>query len=260
MPRPRKYKKKPRISKKYQRKKTTIARMPFVEQKVRETSNTAQGVAPIMNLSSNVTVMVPDSFEFMSQGDTASSMSGRWLYSKWLTSKLLVDYQPCIQEMSPLTLIMYQGWCKLNLNPTLPTNGGVIPSLSTTALQTHVAQVFAAAYEDPLGTGDARRLKILRKQVLYSSPRTLVQPDGHSEAFRSNKMINLKWDVQRKIRYNHCQTGPAPGVSGNGTPFIQCNTGNWVPFIAFRRAPTDTTALAHYPAVHYKHRHYFTDA
>lgn len=255
MPKNKRYPRKSKapITKKFQRRKMAIKRQPFVEQKYKETANVAPGVAPTFNLASQTVVNVPDTFEFMSQGDSNSQINGRWIYSKWLTTKMLVDYTPCSNEPIPLTYIMLQGWCKLNLNPDLPNTNVAIGPLVKTALQTHVSKVVASAYEDPLGTGDARRLKIIKRVVLKSEPRTLVQPDGHSTVFRSNKIQSLKWDVQRKIRYNHCfEAGPLP--------YMQCNTGNWIPFIAFQRAPTDTVALTAYPKIHFKHRHYFTDS
>lgn len=241
------------ITKKYQRKKMAISRMPFVEQKYKETANVGAGIAPTFNLGAQLVVNVPDVFEFMSQGDTASTISGRWIYSKWLTTKMLIDYSPCSNIPNPLTFIMLQGWCKLNLNPELPNTNTAIGPLLKTALQSHVSKIVASAYEDPLGTGDSRRLKILSKRILVSKPVTVVAQDGHSQVHRSNKIQQVKWTVQRKIRYNHCfEAGPLP--------YMQCNTGNWVPFIAFQRAPTDTAVLAAYPKVHFKHRHYFTDS
>lgn len=246
-------KKKSKITKKYQRKKMADKRMPFVEQKYKETPNTPAGIAPTMNLVGQQLLNVPDTFEFMEQGDSSSQISGRWIYSKWLTSKLLIDYTPCTNVPAPLTFILLQGWVKINLNPELPATNTAIGPLPKTSLQSHISKVLASAYEDPLGTGDARRIQIIKKQVLYSRPVTVVGPDGHSQVHRSNKLIDLKWNVQRKIRYNHCfEAGPVP--------YMQCNTGNWVPFICFKRAPTDTVSLSAYPKVHFKHRHYFTDS
>lgn len=256
MPYKRKYKKKNPITKKWQRKKQAVARMPFVEQKYKETPEVGTpAVSPSYSLTQDTNTMVPDVFEFMTQGDKRDEISGRWIYSKWLTTKMLVDFTPCVSEHTPMTFILYQGWCKLNLNPELPVGGGPIPGVAMTDLQSHVSKVVAAAYEDPLGTGDAKRIQIVKKMFIKSSPRTVVH-SAHEEIFRQNRLVNLKWNVQRKIRYNHCNTG----ADGSGTAFMQCNTGNWVPFVCFQRAPTDTVALAAYPKVHFKHRHYFTDS
>lgn len=248
-------KKKNPITKKYQRKKLALVRQPFVEQKYKETPNTAGGLAPTFTLNSGFVVQIPDAFEFMDQGDQTNQMSGRWIYSKWLTSKMIIDYTPCLQQPVPMSFILRYGWCKLNLNPQLPTTNVPIGPLAKTALQDHVAHVLSSAYEDPLGVGDNRRLKILKEVFIRSNPKTIVTPEGHSEVFRSNRRMDLKWTVQRKIRYNKC-VAPAP----DSTNYFQCNTGNWVPFIAFQRAPTDPTVLTAYPKVHYKHRHYFTDS
>lgn len=258
MPYKRRYpKKKAPITKKYQRKKMAVQRMPFVEQKFKETAEVGSPkVAPTYSLTQDTNTRIPDVFEFMSQGDTSSTISGRWIYSKWLTTKMMIDFTPCVAEHTPMTFILYQGWCKLNLNPELPIGGGPIPSLSQAELQSHVSKVLGAAYEDPLGTGDARRIQIIKKMYIKSSPRTVVH-SAHEEIFRQNQMVNLKWNVQRKIRYNHCTTGPPETP---GTSFMQCNTGNWVPFIMFQRSPTDASPLAAYPLIHYKDRHYFTDS
>lgn len=248
-----KNKKNKKITTKKYRAKKAVVRQPFVEQKYKETPNTAGGLAPSFTLNSGFVVQIPDSFEFMEQGDASNQISGRWIYSKWLTTKMILDYTPCLEQPIPMSFIMRTGWCKLNLNPQLPTSNIPIGPLSKTALQDHVAHVLSSAYEDPLGTGDARRLVITQEKFIHSNPKTIVKPDGHSEVFRSNKKLQCKWTVQRKIRYNKCfETGPVP--------YMQCNTGNWVPFISFQRAPTDPVVLTAYPKVHYKHRHYFTDS
>lgn len=255
MPARKGYRKRPRkqppVKRKYQRKKVAKTRQAFVEQKYKETPEVAN-VAPFFNLTNDGICVVPDVFEFMSQGDARDQMSGRWIYSKWLTSKMMIDFTPCVAETVPMTFVLYAGWCKLNLNPELPHGGGPIIHLPKLSLQQHVAKVLAAAYEDPLGTGDARRIQLIRKQFIKSSPRAIVG-GSTTETFRQNKMINLKWNVQRKIRYNHC-------TDTDDSTYMQCNTFNWVPFIFFMRAPTDSVSLSAYPKVHYKHRHYFTDS
>lgn len=252
MPRPRKYNKnskKPKITYKNQRRKQAIARMPFVEQKFKETPQTGAGVAPTYQLANGIVVNVPDVFEFMEQGDTIDKINGRWIYSKWLTAKMMVDYTQCLHEAVPMSFIMLQGWCKSNLNPGTPST----TPLAQTALQQHVANIVANAYEDPLGTGDAKNLVILKKQYLKSAPRTLVDGSANQTIFRSNKSINLKWTISRKIKYNH-------QVDAGPHPYMQCNENNWIPFVAWLRAPTDVHSLAAYPKIHYKYRHYFTDA
>lgn len=250
---PKKYKKtKKPVTKKYQRKKMAIQRMPFVEQKYKETP---ANPAPLMHLANGVTVMVPDSFEFMEQGDQINQMSGQWIYSKWLTTKMIVDYQPCVTDATPMSFILIQGWIKNNLNPLQEVTP--VTPLSTTALQQHVANIVSKAYEDPLGTGDARQIKVIKKINVVSNPRTLVNAAGVQKINRQNKLINLKWNVQRKIRYQRQFTIDEHGAHIH---YMQCNTKNWIPFIAFQRAPTDVSPLSAYPQVHYKNRHYFTDS
>ena len=242
------YKRKPRVTRKPQRKKQAVARMPFVEQKRREGNG-------YFNLNTTSQTWIPDVFEFMEQGDTAATMSGRWLYSKWLNVNMLMDFSSNTTDTVPLSYRIMHGWCKVNLNPMPLTTGPIL--LDPQALQAHVAAILNGAYEKPLAIGDARRLKILSNRYMNSNPRILEKDTAGTftpTVFRSNQIRKFKWTIQRKIRYNHCEYGSPP------VPFMQCNSGNWVPFIHFIKNPTGATPSAAYPKCTFNSIHYFTDS
>lgn len=241
------YKRKPRITRKPYRKAMAQARQPFVEVKQKETEGQYA-------LSATNTLHIPDAFEFMRQGDSSSEMSGRWIFSKWLKQKMLIDYTDNNTDHLPITYKMIQGWCKINLNP-LPdasTPEGPLP-VEQTDLQTHVSKYLNAAYEDDLAFGDKRRFKILKTKFIASNPRILEQSDGTAVCFRQNLRINLTWTPMRKIRYNAC-------VDNAGATFFQCNTKNWVPFVYFQKNPAGNTPSTSFPVITQTTKHWFTDA
>ena len=183
-----KYKRKPRkVTRKPYRKKMAMLRQPFVEVKQKESEGQYA-------LASTNVLHIPDCFEFMTQGDASNQMSGRWIFSKWLKQKILIDYTDNNTDHLPVTYKMIQGWCKINLNP-LPdptTPQGPLP-VTTTALQEHVHRYLVAAYEDDLAFGDKRRFKILKTKFITSNPRILEQTDGTAVCFRQNIRMNLTW-------------------------------------------------------------------
>lgn len=246
MPYRKKYNKKP--TRKYQRKKTAAARAPFVEVKQKESEGQ-------YSLAAVNTTHIPDAFEFMTQGDTSQDMSGRWIFSKWLKQKMLINFTDNSTDHIPITYKMIQGWCKINLNP-LPdptTPQGPLP-VTTTALQEHVSRYLNAAYEDDMAFGDKRRFQILKTKFIHSSPRILEDAGGSPVVFRQNIRINLNWTPMRKIRYNAC-TDPA-----SHTDFFQCNTKNWVPFVFFQKNPAGNTPSTSFPTISHTTKHWFTDA
>jgi len=243
----RKNNRKRKITRKPQRKMQSSARAPYVETKFKESEGN-------YNLIAGATTHIPDCFEFMTQGDSRSQISGRWIFSKWMTQKLMIDFTPCVDEPYPLTYTLMHGWLKINLNPQPDptTPEGPLP-VETTALQSHVSNYLRAAYEDPLAFGDLKRIKILSKKLIKGNPRIITNDgSGTTENFRQNQLHVLKWTPMRKIRYNHC-------VNDDGDAFMQCNTGNWVPFVFFQQNPTNTDPR-HFPQIRYSARHWFTDA
>ena len=142
------YKRKPRVTRKPYRKAVAASRQPFVEVKAKETESQYA-------LSNAMVVHIPDAFEFMTQGDASNQISGRWIFSKWLKQKILLDYTDNNTDTLPVTYKMVQGWCKINLNPMpdVTTPQGPLP-VEQTALQEHVARYLLAAYEDDLAFGD----------------------------------------------------------------------------------------------------------
>jgi len=250
MPRRKNYaKKKPRITKKPQRKKMTIARQPYVETKFVESEGS-------YNLNGTGSVHVPDCFEFATQGDRRDQIQGRWIFSKWMTQKMLINFTPCVAEPYPMSYTMIHGWLKINLNPTpdpLAPDGPL--SVARTALQGHVSSYLRAAYEDPLAFGDTKRIQVLSRKFIHGNPRIITNDgSGTTENFRPNQFHTLKWSPMRKIRYNHC-TDPDDGDS----PFMQCNTGNWIPFVYFKATPQNVDPR-NYPEIQYSSRHWFTDS
>lgn len=252
MPAGKKYRYRPRRKAKPTRKKArasqAITRMPFVEQKRREGNG-------YFNLAANSVTWIPDVFEFMEQGDTASTMSGRWLYSKWVNVNMLFDFSGETTDTVPLSYRVIHGWCKVNLNPMPTTSGPIV--LDPLQLQYHVAAILNGAYEKPLAFGDKRRIKILSNRYVNSNPRILEKDVAGSftpTVFRANQVRKFKWTVQRKIRYNHMTHGD-PAV-----PYMQCNSGNWVPFLHFIKNPTGATPSAAYPKMVFNSIHYFTDS
>lgn len=250
MPRKKGYKKKPRVTRKPQRIARVMSRQPYVETKFKESDVT-------YNLSGAVT-HIPDCFEFMEQGDLRSQITGRWIFSKWMTQKLLIDFTPCVTEPYPITFNMMHGWLKINLNPQPdPANpSGPLP-VAQTELQAHVSNYLRSAYEDPLAFGDTKRIKILSRKFIRGNPRIITNDgSGTTENFRQNQYHVLKWTPMRKIRYNHCVEEVQ---GGDDVEFMQCNTGNWVPFVYFHMNPQNAN-VRNFPQIKASTRHWFTDS
>jgi hypothetical protein len=177
------------------------------------------------------------------------------LYSKWLTVNALFDFNANTTDTVPLSYRVIHGWCKVNLNPNPLTSGPI--ELDPAALTTHVAAILNGAYEKPLAFGDQRRIKILSNKYINSNPKILEKEVAGAftpTVFRANQIRKYKWTIQRKIRYNHMTFGDPE------TPYMQCNSGNWVPFIHFIKNPTGVTPSAAYPKFTHNSIHYFTDA
>ena len=236
-----------KITRKPQRKSQVLVRQPYVETKMKDS-------AGAYNLNSGSSLHIPDCFEFMEQGDLNYQITGRWIMSKWLTQKMVIDFTPCVSEPYPMTYTMIHGWCKINLNPDLDDTNpqGPIP-VEMDALQTHVSKYLRAAYENPLSFSDKRRFKILSQKYITGNPRIITNDgSGTTENFRQNQYHVFKWTPMRKIRYNHC-------IAADDTTFMQCNTGNWIPFIFFNQTPTDNDPR-NFPQIKYATRHWFTDS
>jgi hypothetical protein len=221
-------------------------RQPIVECKYSETEGD-------YNLINGNSTHIPNCFEFATQGDGRGDITGRWIFSKWLTQKLLIDFTPCADIAIPVTYNLIHGWLKLNLNPepNLATPEGPF-LIEQGDLQEHTAKYLQAAYEDPLAFGDKKRIKILGKKLIRGNPRVVEDANGRNLNFRQNQLITLKWTPMRKIRYNHCK-------DEDNVTFMQCNTGNWVPFVFWQQNP-QTTTLAAYPYIKHSSRHWFTDS
>ncbi len=241
--------------KKNARKKFAMVRQPMVETKYKESA----GETP---LTDGAKLWIPDSWEFAVQGNKRSEISGRWIFSKWLSVKMRVDYQQSLQTMGDVTYRYIFGWCKLNHNPTMPATGPI--QVDTTALQAHVYSIVNNIYADPLAFTDKRRLKVLGDRTVISKPHYSVQrgalaADPIDGNYRAPIFLYPKWTPMRKIRYNHCH-GEDGAVPPAMVDFMTPNTGNWVPFIYFKMSPSSHPITGDYPVVAWKTRHWFTDS
>lgn len=252
MPRGRGYKKKRKITRKPQRKRMALARQPYVETKIRESETQASdGTFAPVSLNDTSFVHIPDCFERMSQGDQSNQMSGRWIFSKWLTTKLLVDYDDVTTNSAAFSYTFYQGWFKNNLNPEQPASGPVI--LEKNALEDHIKSNLDRTYEDSLAFGDMRKIQIISKRVEAPACTTVLDSQNAPINHRKNRLMVFKWTPMRKIRYNACRNAASED-------YFQCNSGNWVPFLYIQKTPHTRSDGDTYPSVRISSRHWFTDA
>lgn len=254
MPRGKKAPRKPR--RKYQRKRVAKARMPFVEQKQKDELLANQRMFQGTDTSF---VYVPNCFTNMVQGDTRDQINGRWIYSKWLATKMSMTFSGADQYNYPINMRVRHGWIKLNLNPTdLGASGRLI--VSQTALKEHVLAVLENNYDDStLLPMKARDVATLSDKILKNNPRILEDSQGPS-TFRNDQHLSFKWSPQRKIQYQKCVASDAEPESSS---FFQCNQKNWIPFVCFSyvQAGTETPpADGEMPELNIGTRHYFTDS
>jgi len=251
MPPKRNYKRKKRkITKKPYRKKMALKRQPFVETKIRETSGR-------YNLTQGTSTHIPDCFEFMEgPGADQGQIVGEWIFSKWLTQKLMIDFTGLIGDSTPFTYTLMHGWLKINLNPQPdPTDPSLPIPVDPNSLQAHVSNYLRRAYENPLSFGDKQHIKILSSRVIRANPRTVVNDStGTPENFRQNQYYTLKWTPMRKIKYPTCRD------PDDDSEFLQCNSRNWVPFVFWQQNPNTPSAGGRYPQIEHCSRHWYTDS
>ena len=228
------------------KKSKTAQRSDFVEQKINQTPERQ------FTLNGAGSLIVPDCFEFAVQGTAQNQISGRYLFSKWLTMKCLIDYTTIKHEPLPMSYVITQGWCKVNLNPTPPATPGAPFDLETNALQNHVASYFERGYSNVLGNGDVRNIQIIKQFKVNGYGIELTDTDGSKITMRQPKLLKFKWSPMRKIRYQHCK-------DATNHTFLQCNQENWIPFINFQYSALPHTG-EHYPTVNVISTHYYTDA
>lgn len=232
--------------KKKARRKMALKRSPFTENKINQTPEQS------FTLNSANSLIVPDCFEFAVQGSAQNEMTGRYLFSKWVTTKALIDFALCTAEPSPLSYVVTQGWCKLNLNPDPPTTPGAPFPIEADELQQHVANYYERGYANVLGNGDVKNFKIIKRYKIDGKGVNITGSTGADITVRQPRLLKFKWAPMRKIRYNHC-------VNTAGTTFLQCNQENWIPFINIQFCGIAHTG-EHFPNMNTISTHYFTDS
>lgn len=258
MPRGKKYARKaPRkLTTKPRRKARAIQRMPFVEQKHKDELLENQRMFQGTDTSF---VYVPENFTNMVQGDAKDQINGRWIYSKWLATKMSMTFSNADAYVFPINMRVRHGWVKLNLNPT-DYDASERLIVSTTALKEHVLAVLENNYDDStLLPIKARDVATLSDKIIKNNPRILEDSAG-TTTFRNDQHLSFKWSPQRKIQYQKCvpETGEPETAS-----FFQCNQKNWIPFVCFSyvQAGTETPpADGEMPELNIGTRHYFTDS
>ena len=258
MPRRKNAKRQPRKPiRKYQRKQRAKSRMPFVEQKHKDELIASTTMDTL--LQSGGLVYVPKNFTQLTQGDTMDSMSGRWIYSKWLSTKMTMSFDQMSGYNFPFNIRCRYGWIKLNLNPSTSA-GGVIPTplaVEIGDLEAHVKNVLKQSYDPTtLLPQKARDVLLLGDFLVKNNPRILESGAGDITTFRNDKHLTFKWSPQRKIQYQKCQNAA-------GTQFFECNQKNWIPFVQFVHVPAgneDPPRDNELPRLAVGTRHYFTDS
>ena len=216
---------------KYQRKQRAKSRMPFVEQKHKDELLTRQSMFPAAGDVSYV--YIPQVFTDMVQGDAMDEINGRWIYSKWITTRMTLSYDRMVDYNFPFKLRCRYGWCKLNLNPSGEVAGTSNLSIELGDLQAHVKRVLENNFNDTtLLPQKARDILVIKDFMLQSNPRILEDSSsGDIVSYREDKSLTMKWSPQRKIQYQKCQNIA-------NTTFFQCCQKNWIPFVHFSRVAT----------------------
>lgn len=258
MPRGKKYARQPRKPiRKAQRKQRAKSRMPFVEQKHKDELTALAPMTDLNNADGGGEVFIPEAFTFATQGDGSDQINGKWLYSKWLTTKMTMSYDRMVDYNFSYNIRCRYGWVKLNLNPS-DTQGGLLGPLAINDLDIHIRKVLLNNFDDStLLPQKARDVLTLGDFVIRNSPRLLENATTTDiTTFRNDKHLTFKWSPQRKIQYQKC-------VTAAGTEFLQCNQKNWIPFVSFKHIPGGSEAAPRsdqLPQLKTGTRHYFTDA
>jgi len=266
MPRPKKNAKRKGVRKtgqprkpvrKYQRKQRANSRMPFVEQKQKDELIDSFTMTTILDQGGYV--YIPKNFTQMTQGDAMDQINGRWIYSKWLATKMTMSFDQMSTYNFPFNMRCRYGWIKMNLNPSVGA-GGLIPdpiSVEIGDLETHVLNVLKQSYNPTtLLPQKARDVLLLGDFVVKNNPRILESGAGDITTFRNDQHLSFKWSPQRKIQYQKCQNQA-------GTQFFECNQKNWIPFVQFVHilaGNEDAPRPSELPRLAIGTRHYFTDS
>jgi hypothetical protein len=253
MPRGKKAPRKRVAKRKYQRKRVAKARAPFVESKHKDELLSEQRMFQSTDTSY---LYVPENFTNMVQGDAMDEISGRWIYSKWIATKMAMSFSGADQYNFPINLRVRHGWIKLNLNPTSVDSESRL-QVTSTALKEHVLAVLENNYDDStLLPIKARDVVTLSDKIVKNNPRILEDAQG-TTTFRNDQHLSFKWSPQRKIQYQKCL------FTDTGATTFQCCQKNWIPFVVFSYVQAGTEARptdSEMPKVNIGTRHYFTDS
>jgi hypothetical protein len=227
--------------------------MPFVEQKHKDELLENQRMFQGTDTSY---IYVPSNFTNATQGDSMDQINGRWIYSKWLATKMSMTFEGADQYNFPINMRVRHGWIKLNLNPTSVDSEGRL-QVTSTALKEHVLAVLENNYDDStLLPIKARDVVTLSDKILKNNPRILEDASGPT-TFRNDQHLSFKWSPQRKIQYQKCL------FTDTGATAFQCNQKNWIPFVCFSYVQAGTESPpgdGEMPELNVGTRHYFTDS
>lgn len=246
-------------STKAQRKIQSALRSPLVEQKRNEIYSLTPSALFTDALST--TLWIPNSWEFMSQGTEQNEIIGVQIFSKWLTAKMLVDFEPLRGYSAPYQLRVVQGYCKMPPNPDLTEVG----SWRAADLQTHTLSIVKEEFTSILHQADKSRVKILKDFTLNPTVTVAQIPTSGTPPttwvtmnHRKNRVLDFKWTMMRKIKYT--------SYDNNGDPQMSPLRNVWIPFVFFIRDPllqlesdSETNPVPS-PFISMSQKHYFTDA
>lgn len=279
MPRGRSYSKKVSFKKKTKSRKIKKKALVKARQSVVETKRKVfEPQLPLTynELTSKLSVMVPDAWEKQSQGYRDDDMVGSSIFMKYLTAKFHFDFnhEDIVKVPIPVDLRFIIGWCKLpqNIAPQATAETGPPAMVKDVVYnynpEQHIAQYLSHNIDNPLEAIDRTIFKVDRDFRVQGNPRTAVQgleAAGYVPKYtRKNFYLSHTWRPMRKLK---CELVTS-NSSGNGEFFSPCNKdGQWIPFIAvynvnYQTFPgaTATGGDARCPMYITKSTSYFTDS
>lgn len=266
-------KSKSRSSRKPTKKQLVSSRAGIVETKKKVNEPTL----PIQynELTSELSVMIPDAWEKHAQGYKDNQVIGTSIFMKYLTAKFHFDLnlEDIVKVPQPVDLRFIIGWCKLPQN-IAPQDEAVVgpPAMERDVVynynpQQHIGNYLKHSLDNPLDSIDRTVFKVDRDFRVAGMPRTAVQgleAAGYVPKYtRKNIYISHTWRPMRKLKLEAVTSA----ANGNATHFSPCNKeGQWIPFVAVvnqnyqlfpGQTPTDPSKCPQYIT---KSTAYFTDS